>query len=464
MKKTIKNIFDEIASESGSNKKMEILASYKDNELLKRVLYLALSKRIKFYLKQIPKYPICIVEMGLDSLDSAIEALSELYTRKVTGHSAIGFLVHLLSYLTADDAYIIERIIEKDCKIGMGSSNVNKIFKDLIEQTPYQGAKAYSPKLIEKLFQGGKQVVSQLKADGRYCNAIITDGEVELESRQGERTFLEGAAFFRELSKFKDCVLNGELIMHGVSRYESNGIIASLISINKKKGEGEDITKELKKFETEHMNYQEAMDAIKFVCWDTITFEEYAAEYSSTPYSERLEKLKKLISDSKSESVLIIESKFVKTIEEAKQHFEEALKRNEEGTIIKDYNAHWKDGKHPWQVKLKKEMKLDLKIVGFNYGTGKNKDLISSVNVESSDGLLKTSPTGIKEDRMKYITENQSSLLNTIVEVKCSGISQDSDENYSVLHPVLLESRIGEKVAANSLKECIEINDASAFL
>jgi hypothetical protein len=45
----IKAIFDEIAAESSTNKKMEILGKYKDNELLKRVLYLANSKRIKFY-------------------------------------------------------------------------------------------------------------------------------------------------------------------------------------------------------------------------------------------------------------------------------------------------------------------------------------------------------------------------------------------------------------------------------
>jgi len=44
----IKEIFDEIAAEGGSNKKMEILGKYKDNELLKKVLYLANSKRVKF--------------------------------------------------------------------------------------------------------------------------------------------------------------------------------------------------------------------------------------------------------------------------------------------------------------------------------------------------------------------------------------------------------------------------------
>ena len=61
----------------------------------------------------------------------------------------------------------------------------------------------------------------------------------------------------------------------------------------------------------------------------------------------------------------------------------------------------WKDGKPVWQIKLKLEIELELKITGFNYGTGKNSKVISSVDAESEDGLLKTSPTGIKEKEMR---------------------------------------------------------------
>ena len=46
---SIKEILDEIAAESSTNQKMVILAKYKDNELLKRVIYLAHSKRVKFH-------------------------------------------------------------------------------------------------------------------------------------------------------------------------------------------------------------------------------------------------------------------------------------------------------------------------------------------------------------------------------------------------------------------------------
>ena len=96
---------------------------------------------------------------------------------------------------------------------------------------------------------------------------------------------------------------------------------------------------------------------------------------------------------------------------------------------------------------------MDLEITGFNYGTGKNSDVISSVNAKSSDGIVKTAPTGIKEDEMIYITNHQYDLLGTIVECKCNGLSVNSIGEYSLLHPVYVKSRIGEKTIADSFKD-----------
>lgn len=456
----IKQIFDEIASESSTKKKVEILSKYKDNDLLKRVLYLANSKRVKFYIKQIPVYEKAMLTQDLTD---ALDALSMLSERTLTGTAAITHLAAVLSLCDAEDAYIIERIIEKDCKMNLGTSLINKVFPKLIEETPYMGAKSFDEKLAKKIFEKGGKGFSQIKMDGRYCNAIIRSGDVELESRQGEPTILTGAKFLDELAGFEDCVLNGELTMDGISRYESNGIVASLVSIGKKKLDGEDVTKEIKKFEEKHMNYQDALDAIRFTVWDTIHVDEYFEQKSDAPYYLRLNRVSDMLFECKPSMISLIETKPVHSFDEAINHFQEMLNRGQEGTILKAYEGTWKDGKPNHQVKLKKEINLDLKIVGFNYGTGKNKDVISSIDVESSEGLLKTSPTGINESMMKFITENQGKLLNTILEVKCSGLSQDSEGNYSVLHPVFKLLR-DDKSEANSLDECIKIDKAALGL
>jgi len=454
---TIKQIFDEIAAESGTNEKMNILSKYKDNELLVRVLYLANSKRVKFYIKQIPEYKR--LETHTHPLLGALIALDLLSERKVTGHEAIQHLKEILMCCEPDDAYIIERIIEKDCKIGMGTRNINKIIPNLIEKTGYMGCKSYSKKLITKLLAKG-ECYSQEKMDGRFVNIIIQGGEVLNESRQGEPTLLDNPAFMSELTQLKDCVINAELTMEGLKRYESNGIVTSLISIANKQAKGVDVTKNIKNLEARHLPYREALDLIRVTAWDIITLDEYFTRKCGREYHERLADLNETLDGYKTLSV--VETRKVSTIEEVMLHFEEVLKRNGEGTVVKSKDGVWADTKPSYQIKVKKEINLDLRITGFNYGTGKNSQLISSVNVESEEGLLKTSPTGLSEDEMVYVTANQNILLNTILEIKCSGVSQDSDGNYSVLHPVYKMLR-NDKDVANTLKECIEINESTSI-
>ena len=453
---TIKQIFDEIAAEPGTNQKMVILGKYRDNELLERVLYLANSKRVKFYIKQIPEQTV--INEQLKDLEFAVQQLAHLSNRDVTGDVARNFLKELLESLTADDAYIIERIIEKDCRLGMGTTNINKIFKGLIEDTPYMGAISFDEKKARAIFNDDTRAYSQIKMDGRYCNAIIRNGEVELESRQGEPTIVTGATFLQELADFPDCVLNGELTIDGVSRYESNGIIASIISIlSKQETRGlAETAKHIDKFQSKHGGFNKALESIRFTVWDIITVDEYFDQRSTTPYSERIVNYSTALYDLKPTMISAVEMYDVTTYEEAIQYFQEALADGQEGTILKATDGGWKDGKPNWQIKMKLEMDVDLRITGFNYGTGKNINVISSVNAESSDGKVVTRPTGINEAMMKYITDNQEALLGTIVECKCSGLSQDSEGNYSLLHPVFKSLR-DDKDTCDDLQAIIEI-------
>lgn len=464
----IKQILEEISTESGTNAKMSILKEYKDNELLVKVLYLSCSRRVKFYIKQIPDYPTPRGEMGLDVALNSLSALSE---REVTGHNAISYLSHLLSSVSEDSAKVLERVVTKDIKIGMGTTNINKVIPGLIEKTPYMGAKSHSEKLVDNLFKKG-QVVSDIKMDGRYCNAVIRSGEVDLESRQGEITHVGYASFMNQLSKLPDCVLNGELTISGMERYEANGIIASIVDIEKKREERTEAetNKKVEAFIKKHGDYQSLLDRIVYTVWDTITVEEYFNKKSDTKYSKRRENLKELLNSTllsvNEESRLnLIESLIVSNKAEASRHFKEALDRGLEGTILKSLDGGWKDGKPTTQVKMKLEINLDLKIVGFNYGTKgtKNENVISTLQTESSCGLLKTNPAGMDEAMMNFVTENQESLLNTIVEIRCCGLSTDSKGNWSTLHPSVVKLR-DDKDSYDSLESAQEVENMSKSL
>ena len=171
--------------------------------------------------------------------------------------------------------------------------------------------------------------------------------------------------------------------------------------------------------------------------------------------------LKTILTKQQSLMVKLIEYKELHSFDEAMVYFKECLNRGLEGIIIKSNNGKWKDGKPTWQWKVKNEITLDLKIVGFNYGTKgtKNEKVISSIQCQTEDGLLNTNPGGMNEKTMEYVTESMVQLLNTVVEVKCNGVSVDKNGNYSLLHPRVIKFR-DDKNIANSLSECIEINDS----
>jgi len=461
-KMTIKNILDEIAAVGGKNDKIKILSKYKDDELLKRVIYLAHSPRIKFYIKQIPQYTN--VETTL-TLAESIEELTRLSDRTYTGAAATDFLLGILSYLDADDAYVIERIIDKNLKIGM-DSGINKVIPKLIEETPYQGAKSFSEKGALKLFEKGKAVMSQVKADGTYRNAIIRSCEVELISRQGEVSTLTGAKFLEELSQFDDCVLNGELTIDGVKRTIANGMVNSIMDIFEKADERGEVetAKKVAAFEEKHGPLAEAMDKMRFTVWDMISVDEYFEFKSDTEYHERFNALRKRLEYQSHEQVDLIETRFIRTYEEAMEHFMDTQNRGLEGTIIKQASAGWKDGKPTYQIKMKLEMDMDLRIIGFNYGAKgtKNENVISVLQLESECGKLKTAPGGMTEAMMADVTARQEELMGTVVQIRCCGLSE-TDKGWSTQHPSIVELRT-DKDTCDTLESCIEIENMAKTL
>lgn len=462
---SIKLILDEISNESSTNQKMVILSKYKDNELLKRVIYLAHSKRVKFYIKQIPEPGSWLNHY---SLEEALKMLEPIMNREYTGYSASEHLAKILCGLSSDDAYVIERIIDKDLKIGM-SGNINKVFPKLIEETPYMGAKPFDIKLAKDLFKGGKSVYCDVKMDGRYNNAIIRNGEVELESRQGEPVLLD-AQFTHELMEFPDCVLNGELTIDGIERYKANGIIRSLVDITSKMNGRSDVEndKRICAFEEENnMSWRDALDSIVYTVWDMITVDEYFDQKSDRPYEERWSNLQYTLHNQCASMVREVEKIEAKTYEEALINFQLNLERGLEGSILKAKDGKWKNGKPITQVKMKLEIDLDLLIADFNWGTKgtKNENVISSLRCCSSDGLLWTNPSGMTESLMQKITDNQEEWLGKIITVTCSGLTKDVNGNYATLHP-----RVGakmyrdDKTVADSLEDIINIENAAKGL
>lgn len=113
--------------------------------------------------------------------------------------------------------------------------------------------------------------------------------------------------------------------------------------------EGEDVSKDIAKFESKHISYQESLHSIRFTAWDMLTLDEYYNRYSERPYYMRFDGLEKTLNGFKALSV--VENRLVSTIDDVLIHFYEVIYRNGEGCVVKSMNGVWADTKPSYQIK-----------------------------------------------------------------------------------------------------------------
>lgn len=483
----VHKIIKEVRSDAGKKHKEKVLTDNNDNTLLFRVLEMAYSPFIRYGIKRIPEYtpatsPTLTLELALDEL-------MRLANREVTGNTGIDHLSYILENSSLEDSELISLIIGGSLKMGCEVSTINKAFgKNSIKETPYQGAATYSASRVQKIIddqcgldkdgnvKGVGFAISQLKMDGRFSNLTVDNGTTASESRQGLPAFLGESfshySFFEE--RFGEpLVLNGELIIAGYEqqRLIGNGIVSSLVSIGGKINEGDDVTKEKEKFKKRFgESYEEMLTKLKIVIWDFIPLSIYlhSDTWDEVDYLTRLLMIEEWVSSAKESGITnieVVEWKKVRTVSEAFDHLLEQLALGNEGTILKSPSAFWKDGKPTYQVKMKLEMDLDLEVVAGNFGKKgtKNVNVISSLSVKSSCGSLVANAYGMNEDVMDWVTENIDDLIGTIITVKCNGISRNAKGGWSLFYPNVKQFR-DDKTVANSLEECIEIEEAAKLL
>jgi len=158
-------------------------------------------------------------------------------------------------------------------------------------------------------------------------------------------------------------------------------------------------------------------------------------------------------------SITLVDQRVCNTINDIADHFREVREQGEEGIIIKDFRCVWKDGTSKHMIKLKVIIEVELKMVGWYYGTPgtKNETLVGGVNCESSDGLVAVNfGTGISDEERKDWLGTLDAMVakGQIVTVKCNGVTLSKVEGakYSLFLPRFKEFR-QDKFEADSLEK-----------
>lgn len=433
-------ILNEIAAEPSTNAKQAIILREKDNLALRETFAAAYNPTISYYIRKIPDYTTAPgVSMNLHW---AINELTSLSSRKVTGQAGVDFLKNILENVSASDAKVIERIIDTDLKCGCSDSIASRVWKGLVPEFPYMRCSLPKDAKFNK-WNWKAGVYVQLKGDGMFANFDLADGEVAISSRNGSKfdsKKFAGVVADALVMFPSDYRMIGELLVERngeiLPRTTGNGILNSVLK-------GGDFDKG---------------DTPVYMVWDIIPLSVAVAKGRfETPYKERFEALSEYVALKPNAGVTLINSKIVYSLKEAYKFYFELVALGFEGAIVKKAEGIWFDGTSKEQIKLKVECDVDLKIVGFTVGNGKLAKTFGSITCETSDGLLEVGVSGIPDKLRDDIHRRREELLNTIMTVTFNDIMYPSKpgKKHSLFSPRFAELRT-DKTVADSLPRVIE--------
>lgn len=434
----INALFEQLASDAGRIFKIDLLNQHKDNELLKRVLYLALDPMVNFYIRKIPAYTPAASNQA-DTLGPVLDTLmNQISTRQVTGNAAIELLTKLLSSLVVDDALVLERIIQKDLRCGVSESTVNRVWPGLVHEYPCMLASGFDQKLIDKITW---PAYAQTKMDGMRFNAIVKDGKCEFRSRNGKLIDIPSdllqLPFIGMAEHYKDnIVFDGELLVVDIAgkpldRKTGNGILNKAV-----KGT---------------MSAEEA-ESVRATIWDAIPLEAFSAGYHDDWYKVRFAKLFNALSDMSAKMahvahlVEFVDTTMVENIRQANKTFTKALEQGLEGIILKTYQGVWENKRAKHQIKFKAELECDLLCIGWEEGTGKNVGRLGALQLQSACGMMKVGVGSGFTDKDRDTIKPD--VVGKIITVKYNAVVDDKrTETKSLFLPIYLETRLDKSEA-----------------
>lgn len=428
------NIIQQLKETSSRNEKEAILLANKDNEILKKIFFLAYDPSIKFFIKKIPdgwQHD----DFMVTSWGAVFSTLEDIYTRRVTGNKALDILTTMLNSIDYRLAEIVCGIVKKDLECGVQKSTINKTWKGLVNDPPYMQYTLVNEKDLAKF---KLPCYSEIKYDGLFADTF-SDSCVEQSSRSGETLNIPLTEHTKQglQQEFDGYVLHGEgLVVNEdgsfMSRQEGNGILNS----------------------SEACNYKAMM-----VFWDCVTLGEYKAKVSTRPYSERRKFLEEKIMKLKEQGCLVDVSdiRVCETVEDIINHFIEARNKGEEGTVIKEFSLPWADKKFKQGIKLKSIFEVEARCTGV-IPHKKNPKLIGALTYESEDGLIVGKVGSGLTDKLRKETPDY--FIDKIFTLKGNDITKaEGKDTEAVFLPRFVEIR-DDKTKANTREEFYEARDS----
>jgi DNA ligase-1 len=126
------------------------------------------------------------------------------------------------------------------------------------------------------------------------------------------------------------------------------------------------------------------------------------------------------------------------------RYAQDAVANGFEGIMIKDLSAPYECKRSSFWMKWKPTITVDLNIVGFEEGTGRNAGRLGAIICEGEDNernILVNVGTGLSDSNRDEYWAARDQLLGRVIEVEADAVTQNQDGSYSLRFPRFVRFR-----------------------
>ena len=359
--------------------------------------------------------------------------LENLRTRSVTGHAARDRIADCSQLFDSDQWNMVcRRVITKDLRCGISEKTLNKVLGKTEWAIPvFTCQLAQDSTEQQQKLRGQRRL--EVKLDGVRVLAVVQGMNTTLFSRNGRE--------FENFPQIAEAIDRARVLFQRANPKVTRFVL-----------DGEVMGESFQKLMRQARRKRDAnTDNMVYHIFDIIPLDQFQEGVCRTPQSTRIEWLEQAAADLKSMTdCLRVMPGMNVDLDTAEGHdimrrFAEAsVREGYEGIMIKDLAAPYRCKRVDAWMKWKPTITVDLTIVGFEEGTGRNLNRLGAIICEGDDHgrHIRVNVGGGFSDsnRDEYWAERHA-LVGHLVEVEADAVTQNQDGTYSLRFPRFLRFR-----------------------
>ena len=366
--------------------------------------------------------------------------LEDLRTRGISGHRARDAIQECAEQFDSDNwNTLCRRVIIKDLRCGISEKTLNKVLGKTEWRIPVFGCQlAQDSTNHPKKLRGIKRL--ECKLDGVRVLAVVSGASCVLYSRNGKE--------FENFPQIAEAILDNRKAFQWGRGTGGHFVLDGEIV-------GESFQKLMR--QAHRKSNAETTDMVYHI-FDILPLEAFKEGHWNAQQYKRLEWLESARNQLMETDCLRIMNGLEVDLDTAEGHdimqryAEDAVAEGFEGIMIKAMDAPYECKRSDFWMKWKPVISVDLEIVGFEEGTGRNAGRLGAIICEGEDHgrrIRVNVGSGLSDNDRDGYWAGRDNLLGHLVEIQADAVTQNQDGTYSLRFPRFLRFRdfdAGEKV------------------